>query len=207
MLPTARFFIVIHLQLLIKNKMRKVIVSNLVSLDGFFEGPNKELDWFVVEEEFFDFARNQLLEVDTILFGRVTYEMMSGYWPNAIDNDPVITDKMNSLQKVVFSKTLRAGDPIAIGWNNSILVKGNMEDEIKRLKQQPGKDMVIFGSGEIVTSLMRQGLIDEYRVIVNPVILGRGNLLFKGLHDRLNLKLLKTKTLGSGVVILYYEPK
>ena len=183
--------------------MRKVIVSNLVSLDGFFEGPNKELDWFVVEEEFFDFARNQLLEVDTILFGRVTYEMMAGYWPNTTDNDPIITDKMNSLQKIVFSKTLH---PTTTGWNNSILAKENIEEEIKRLKQQPGKDMVIFGSGEIVSSLMRLGLIDEYRVIVNPVILGQGNLLFKGLHDRLNLKLLKTKTLGSGVVILYYEP-
>jgi dihydrofolate reductase len=181
--------------------MRKVIVSNLVSLDGFFEGPNKELDWFVVEEEFFDFARNQLLEVDTILFGRVTYEMMAAYWPNTTDNDPVITDKMNSLQKIVFSKTLPA-----VEWNNSILVGGNMEEEIKRLKQQPGKDMVIFGSGEIVSSLMRQGLIDEYRIILNPVILGNGNLLFRDLRDKLNLKLLKTRTLGSGVIILYYEP-
>jgi dihydrofolate reductase len=108
---------------------------------------------------------------------------------------------MNTLQKIVFSKTLPA-----VEWNNSILVGGNMEEEIKRLKQQPGKDMVIFGSGEIVSSLMRQGLIDEYRIILNPVILGNGNPLFKDLQDKLNLKLLKTKTLGSGVVILYYEP-
>ena len=171
-------------------------------MDGFFEGPNKELDWFVVEEEFFDFARNQLFEVDTILFGRVTYEMMAGYWPNATDNDPVITDKMNSLPKIVFSKTLSA-----VEWNNSRLIKENVTEEINKLKQQPGKDMVIFGSGNLVSFLMQQGLIDEYRVILNPVILGNGNPLFKGLHDKLNLKLLKTKTLGSGVVILYYEPK
>lgn len=187
--------------------MRKVIVSNLVTLDGFFEGPNKELDWFVVEEEFFDFARNQLLEVDTILFGRVTYEMMAAYWPNTTDNDPVITDKMNNLQKIVFSKTLSAVDPIVIGWNNSVLIKEDIAEEIKWLKQQPGKDMVIFGSGEIVSSLMQQGLIDEYRIILNPVILGNGNFLFKGLQDKLDLKLIKAKMLGSGVVILYYEPK
>jgi dihydrofolate reductase len=182
--------------------MRKIIVSNLVSLDGFFEGPGKELDWFAVEEEFFDFARNQLFEVDTILFGRVTYEMMAAYWPNATSDDPVITGKMNSLQKIVFSKTLSA-----VEWNNSKLVKENIAEEIIKLKQQPGKDIIIFGSGNLVSSLMQQGLIDEYRVILNPVILGNGNPLFKGLHDKLTLKLLKTKTLCSGVVILYYEPK
>ena len=155
--------------------MRKVIVSNLVSLDGFFEGPNKELDWFIVDEEFFDFARKQLFEVDTILFGRVAYEMMAAYWPNTIDNDPVITDKMNNLQKVIFSKTLSG-----VEWNNSVLIKGNIAEEITRLKQQPGKDMVIFGSGDLVSFLV------------------------KGLHDKINLKLSKSKTLGSGVVILYY---
>ena len=181
--------------------MRKVIVSNLVSLDGFFEGSKKELDWFVVEQEFFDFARNQLFEVDTILFGRITYEMMAGYWPNTNDNDPVITDKMNSLPKIVFSKTLSK-----VEWNNSRLIRENVQEEINKLKQQEGKDMVIFGSGNLVSFLTQQGLIDEYRIILNPVILGSGNPLFKNLHDRLNLKLLKTKTLGTGVVILYYQP-
>src|SRR5450432_241052 len=109
--------------------MRKIIVSNLISLDGFFEGPNKELDWFVVEEEFFDFARNQLFEVDTILFGRITYEMMAGYWPGTTDNDPVITDKMNSLPKVVFSKTLSK-----VEWNNSRLIKENIAEGVNKLK-------------------------------------------------------------------------
>jgi dihydrofolate reductase len=183
-------------------KMRKIILSNLMSLDGFFEGLNKELDWFVVEQEFFEFARNQLFEVDTILFGRVTYEMMAGYWPHTTDNDPVITDRMNNLPKIVFSKTLSK-----VEWNNSSLVKENVAEEIARLKQQPGKDMVIFGSGKLVSYLTQQGLIDEYRVILNPVILGTGNPLFKDLHDKLDLKLLHTKVLGSGVVILYYEPK
>ena len=185
--------------------MRKVIVSNLVSLDGFFEGPNKELDWFVVDEEFFDYARDLLGTVDTILFGRVTYQMMESYWPAETDNDPVITDKMNNLPKIVFSKTL-SSTPWG-KWNNARLVKENIPEEIRKMKQQAGKDMVIFGSGILVSDFTQLGLIDEYRIILNPVVLGKGNPLFKGLQDKLNLKLLKTKTLSSGVVILYYEPK
>jgi dihydrofolate reductase len=183
--------------------MRKIIVSNLVSLDGFFEGPNREIDWFVVEEEFFEYAKELLRSVDTILFGRVTYEGMASYWPTqaAKDNDPTITHKMNNLSKVVFSKTLST-----VEWNNSKLVKGNIAEEIPKLKQEPGKDMVIFGSGSIVSALTRLGLIDEYRIIVNPVILGKGNPLFKDLQDKFNLELLKTKKLKSGVVIFYYQP-
>lgn len=188
--------------------MRKIIVSNLVSLDGFFEGPNREIDWFVVEEEFFEYAKDLLRSVDTILFGRVTYEGMASYWPTqaAKDNDPTITHKMNNLSKIVFSKKLSTVDPIIIGWNNSKLVKGNIAEEIPKLKQKPGKDIVIFGSGSIVSALTRLGLIDEYRIIVNPVILGKGNPLFKGLQDKLNLELLKTQKLKSGVVIFYYQP-
>ncbi|MGI8952692.1 MAG: dihydrofolate reductase family protein [Chitinophagaceae bacterium] len=183
--------------------MRKIIVSNFISLDGYFEGQNNELDWFVVGEEFFDFARKQLVdEVDTILFGRITYQMMASYWPDAKDNDPVITDKMNALTKIVFSKTLDK-----VEWNNSKLIKGNIKEEINKLKQQPGKNIVIFGSGEIVTALTDLGLIDEYRIILNPVVLGNGNSLFKGVDKKLNLKLTNTKTLGTGTVILYYQPE
>lgn len=180
--------------------MRKIIVSNLVSLDGYFEGEKQDLSWFNVEEDFFDFARNQLHEVDTILFGRVTYQMMADYWPAAKDNDAVITEKMNSLQKIVFSKTLST-----VEWNNSQLIKEHAEEEVNKLKQQPGKDMVIFGSGTLVSAFTQWKLIDEYRLIVNPVILGNGNPLFKSLNEKLNLKLTGTKTLRSGVVILYYQ--
>jgi dihydrofolate reductase len=179
--------------------MRKIIVSNLVSLDGFFEGPNKELDWFVVEEEFFEYARDLLNDVDTILFGRITYLMMAAYWPNAKDNDATITHKMNHLNKIVFSKTLKKVD-----WNNAVLAKDNLSKEIEILKKQPGKYIVIFGSGTLVTQLTNLGLIDEYQIIVNPIILGKGNFLFKGIIDKINLKLLDTKVLKSGVVILYY---
>jgi dihydrofolate reductase len=184
--------------------MRKIIVSNLVTLDGFFEGPNRELDWFVTGEEFFQYVRELLDGVDTILFGKHTYQMMASYWPLASisENDPVIKEKMNCLPKVVFSKTL---ENVEWGkWNNARLVNENIPWEIKKMKQSPGKDMVIFGSGKLVSSLTQLGLIDEYRLIVNPVILGKGNPLFKGMKDRRSLHLIKTKTLGTGVVIHHY---
>jgi len=185
--------------------MRKVLLSNLVTLDGFFAGPKGELDWHIVDEEFNQYAIDLLSKVDALLFGKVTYQLMADYWPAAATNpstpksDVEIADKMNNLPKIVFSKTLQE-----VKWNNSRLVKDNIAEEISKMKQQPGKDMVIFGSGSVVSTFMQHGLIDEYRIIVNPVVLGNGKPLFKGINGKQNLKLLKTKVLGSGVVILYY---
>ena len=189
--------------------MRKIIVSNLITLDGFFEGSDQELDWFVVEDEFFDYVKELFKSVDTILYGRVTFLQMAGYWPTpaANENDPVITDGMNSLQKIVFSSTLTDRDVAASGWSNSKLVNKNITEAVRKMKQQAGKDMVIFGSGKLVNSFAEEGLIDEYRLILNPVILGKGNPLFKAGSERKDLKLLGTKTLGSGVVILIYATK
>jgi dihydrofolate reductase len=187
--------------------LRKVIVSNMVTLDGFFAGPNGELDWNVVDEEFNKYAFDLLNAVDTLLFGRVTYQGMASYWPTpaAITADPIIADKMNTIPKVVFSKTL---DKVEWGkWNNARLVKDNIADEISKLKQQPGKDMVIFGSGSIVSTLTQLGLIDDYRMIVNPVVLGSGQPLFKDMAKPANLKLLRTKTFKTGVVLLNDEPE
>jgi dihydrofolate reductase len=187
--------------------MRKVILSNMVTLDGFFEGPNKELDWHIVDEEFNQYAIDLLSSVDVLLFGRVTYQLMADYWPAAATNpstsksDLEIADKMNNLPKIVFSKTLKE-----VKWNNSRLVKENIAEEISKMKQQPGKDMVIFGSGSIVSTFMQHGLIDEYRIIVNPIVLGNGNPLFKDINSKQNLKLLNTKVFDSGIVILFYEP-
>ena len=187
--------------------MRKVILSNMVTLDGFFEGPNKELDWHIVDEEFNKYAIDLLSNVDALLFGRVTYQLMADYWPAEATNtstskdDLEIADKMNNLSKIVFSKTLQE-----VKWNNSRLVKENIAEEISKVKQQPGKDMVIFGSGSIVSTFMQHGLIDEYRIIVNPIVLGNGNPLFKGINGKQNLKLLNTKVFDSGLVILFYEP-
>jgi dihydrofolate reductase len=178
--------------------MRKVIVSNLMSLDGFFEGPNHELDWFVVDEEFFAYARDMLRGVDTIVFGRKTYQHMADYWPSAPADE--IADQMNNLPKIVFSRTLESAE-----WRNSTLVKNDPIAEISKLKQLPGKDMVILGSASLASFLLQKGLIDEYRVILNPVLLGSGRPLFQDVKQRLRLKLSRTKLFGSGVVVLYYQ--
>lgn len=178
----------------------------MITVDGFFEGPNKELDWHTVDDEFNEYANDLLKNVDDILFGRITYEGMLEYWPtpDAIKDDPIIAGHMNELPKIVFSKTL---DSASWGkWNNARLIKDNLKDEVLGLKQQAGKDMVLMGSGTIVRMFTELGLIDEYRLAVNPVILGAGTPLFKDIKDRVNLKLLASKTFRSGVVVLYYEP-
>jgi len=184
--------------------MRKVFLFNMITLDGFFEGPNQDISWHHVDEEFNEFAINQLNEIDMLLFGRVTYQGMASYWPTefAISNDPIVAGLMNNLPKIVFSKTLDKAE-----WNNTKLVNDNAAEEISTLKQQSGKDIAIFGSSALAVTLAERGLIDEYRIIVNPVVLGGGTPLLKGIKDKLNLKLLKTRTFKSGNVLLYYVPE
>ena len=132
--------------------MRKVFLFNRVTLDGFFEGPNHDITWHNVDEEFNEFAIAQLNEIDTLLFGRVTYQLMASYWPTelAIESDPIVAEKMNELPKVVFWRTLEN-----VEWNNSRLVKDNAAEEISNLKQQPGKDIAVFGSADLAASLIR----------------------------------------------------
>jgi dihydrofolate reductase len=177
--------------------MRKVILSIMVSIDGFVEGPNRELDWFVWDEEMEKYMTDFFSTVDTFLYGRVAYELMVNYWPSVTSE---FGNKMNSMSKIVFSKTLEK-----VEWN-AILVKENIAEEISKIKQEPGKDLVLFAGAGILSTFMQLGLIDEYRLIVNPVVLGKGNPLFKGLNDKLYLKLLGTKTFSCGNVILYYQP-
>jgi dihydrofolate reductase len=178
--------------------VRRVIVSNLASLDGFFETPDKKLDWVVTDAEFFDYAKAMLRAADTLLFGRATYEHMASYWPTAPADE--IAEKMNNLPKLVFSRTLQK-----VGWNNSMLAKENPPEEVSKLKKQAGKDMVVLGSATVASSLLQAGLVDEYRVILQPVLIGRGNPLFKDITERIQLKLLSTRTFGSGVVLLSYQ--
>jgi len=184
--------------------MRKMFLFNMVTLDGFFEGPNQDISWHNADEEFNEFAINQLREVDTLLFGRVTYQGMASYWPTeaAKRDDPVIAGLMNSLPKIVVSTSLDS-----LEWNNSKLIKENIQEEISKLKQEPGKEIAIFGSSDLAATLAEYGLIDEYRIIVNPVFLGDGTPLLKGIKDRLNLELLKARTFKSGNVLLYYAPE
>jgi dihydrofolate reductase len=181
--------------------MRNVLFFMLVSLDGFYEGPDGSIDWHRVDDEFNDFAVEQLNSVDTLLFGRVTYQGMAGYWPTVPTGD-AIADRMNSIAKIVFSRTLDRAD-----WNNTRLIKDNVDEEITKLKQQPGKDMIIFGSSDLAASFAEMGLIDEYRIIVSPVVLGAGKSLFTGIQQQLNLKLINTRTFRNGNVLLYYRPE
>jgi len=181
--------------------VRKLIMWNMVTLDGYFEGPKPwEIDWheFAWGEELEQLSIDQTGSADLLLFGRRTYQGMSDYWPTATEQVAVI---MNSIAKVVFSRTLDKAD-----WNNTRLVKSNAEEEVARLKQQPGKDMLIFGSADLSAALMRHGLVDEYRLGLTPVVLGGGNLLFKPAPDRLRMKLLEARPLKTGCVILRYEP-
>ena len=183
--------------------MRKLFEFNLVTLDGYFEGRNRDISWHNVDAEFNEYAIAMLNSVDLLLFGRVTYELMAGFWPtaDAMKNDPIVAERMNNLAKIAFSRTLDK-----VSWHNTRLIKDKIEEEIRNLKQQPGKDMAILGSGAVVAELAPLGLIDEHRIIVNPVILGSGTPLFKGIRNKLNMKLLKTKTFRSGNVLLCYEP-
>jgi dihydrofolate reductase len=184
--------------------MRKVLFFMMVSVDGFFEGPNREIDWHVVDEEFNEFAIGQLDSVDVLLFGRTTYEMMASYWPTpaAVADDPIVAGKMNSLPKVVFSRTLQKAD-----WQNTRLVKKNVPEEVARLKEEPGRDLIIFGSSDLAVTLIQSDLLDELRIMIAPVVLGGGKTLFKGLPGRLHLKLLKTRTFRNGNVLLFYRPE
>lgn len=183
--------------------MCKVVAFDMVTLDGFFAGPHGEIDWHNVDEEFNEFAIDQLASLDAVMFGRVTYQLMASYWPTpaATTDDPIVAAKMNAIPKVVFSTTL---DQVA--WENSRLVKADTAGAIAAIKQQSGKDVAIFGSGNLVTALAQAGLIDEYRLMVNPVVLGNGIPLFNGIQAAIPLKLLKTRQFRSGNVLLYYAP-
>ena len=183
--------------------MRKVIVSNLMSLDGYFAGPAGEIDWFVniADKEFEEYAVSLMGSIDTMLFGRVTYELMEAYWPTATPatDDPRIIDAMNGFPKIVFSKTLKTAQ-----WNNTRLVAGEATEEIVRLRSKPGKDMVVYGSGSLVASLARRNLVDDYRIFVAPLLLGAGKPLFGELPSRLGLKVAGTRAFSSGLVLLHY---
>ena len=182
--------------------MRKLFMFNMVSLDGFFSGPAGELDWHNVDAEFNDFAVKQLDEVDALLFGRVTWELMAAYWPTqaARQNDPAVAGRMNALTKVVASRTLMKAE-----WENSRLAGRDASREISELKARPGKDIALFGSARLATSLMEAGLIDELRIMVNPVALGAGRRLFAEIGGQHRLKLVASRAFRSGNVLLVYE--
>jgi dihydrofolate reductase len=187
--------------------MRKVIVTMWVTLDGFIAGPNGEMDWVIVDEAMGNYEYELVSAADTLILGRTTYQSFAGAWPyvpenpKASDGEKEYALKLNAMRKIVFSRTLEKAE-----WNNSSLVKEVLAEEIEKMKQEPGKDMVIYGSASIVQAFTNAGLIDEYQVLVHPVVLGGGKPLFKNIQDRANLKLAKSETFPSGVVLLQYEP-
>jgi dihydrofolate reductase len=183
--------------------MRKLIVSNLVSADGFFEGLEQDLSWFKIGPEFHRHMAMIFARVDTILIGRKTYELFVNFWHDYIGEDALTADFMNQSTKIVFAKTL---DKASWGKHKeAILLKDNLVSETEKLKQKPGKDIVILGSGTIVNALSQADLIDEYRFIINPVILGDGNQMFKQANAKHSLKLKAASVLSFGLVILDYE--
>ncbi len=179
--------------------MRKLIMWNIITLDGYFEGVNNwDLPWHeqVWGEELERFSLEQLGSADMLVFGRVTYEGMAAYWTTA---QGAIADYMNRLPKLVCSRTLHTAT-----WNNTTLVKDNVAGEVARLKQQGSGNMFVFGSANLSRTLMNEGLFDEFRIAIAPVIHGRGMLLFGDVHNPLRLRLLEARSLSTGCVILHY---
>jgi dihydrofolate reductase len=184
--------------------MRKLVVYNMVSVDGYFAGKDGDISWHTVDDEFNQFAIETLSQVDTIIFGRTTYQLFEGYWPRALvdpQTNPanlVIAQAIDNAKKIVFSKSLES-----VTWHNSQLEHEISPDKIKQLKAESGKDIIIYGSGAIVRQLTKLDLIDEYRFIISPTILGAGETMFEGAHQT-PLNLVATRSFVNGNLLVVY---
>lgn len=176
-----------------------------ISLDGFVAGQNGEMDWIKVDDEIFEHVEKRIIQGDTSLYGRVTYQMMEDYWPSAGEKPAATKHDIehsiwyNKVHKVVLSKTIKETD-----LTNTSVISDNIPEKINEIKRQPGNEILLFGSPTATHSLIQLNLIDGYWLFVNPVILGKGIPLFDGIKDKINLKLLTTKQFGSGVTELNY---
>jgi dihydrofolate reductase len=184
--------------------MRKLMVFNSMSLDGFIADGKGDMSWaHKRDEEWNSFVAGNASSDGVLVFGRRTYQMMAGYWPTpmASQNSKVVAQRMNELTKIVFSHTLEKAS-----WQNTTLMKGDLAVEMKRLKEQPGADLVILGSASIVAQLSDARLIDEYQVALNPVVLGCGKSMFAGLREKLPLRLVRSQSFQNGNLFLTYQP-
>jgi dihydrofolate reductase len=187
-------------------KMRNLIFFMHTSLDGFVAGLNGEMDWINLDDAMFDFVATMTDQADTALYGRVTYEMMQNYWPtagekpNATKHDIDHSTWYNKVSKIVLSKTI-----LETGLHNTKVIGHQLSDNINKLKQQEGKNVLIFGSPTASQSLLNEGLIDEFWLFVNPIILGKGMPLFKDLTGTTKLNLIESKTFACGVIALHYR--
>jgi dihydrofolate reductase len=182
------------------------MVFNHISLDGYFVDAHADMSFAnnpKPDAEWDAFVNGNASGSGTLVFGRITYDLMASFWPTPIaaKGMPVVAERMNALQKVVFSRTMEKP-----AWINTRLVKNDLPGEIRRMKKGDGEDMVIFGSGSIVSQLTQHGLIDEYQIIVDPVVLGKGRTMFEGIKGKLPLKLISTRSFSNGNVLLNYMP-
>jgi len=188
--------------------MRKIIVSMHITLDGFVAGPNGEMDWISFDDELFDFVEGFTDQADTALYGRVTYQMMDSYWPaaaeqtNASKHDVTHSRWYKSVTKLVVSASMSGQDKPGTQFIGEDIAK-----QIEQIKQQPGKDILIFGSPSVVHYLTHKGLIDDYWLFVNPVLMGQGIPMFKDITERVTLNFLQAKTFACGVTGLHYEKR
>lgn len=185
--------------------MRKLLVFNSVTADGYFTDKNGDMSWAhrPSDPEWDEFVAGNAESGGELLFGRVTYEMMASFWPTpvAAKQFPEVAEGMNNSPKVVFSRTL--DHPT---WQNTRLIKGNLAEEVRKLKEESGDHLVIMGSGSIISQLALENLIDEYQMVVNPIVLGAGRTMFDGINEKLKLKLTNSRTFNNGNVLLCYEP-
>jgi dihydrofolate reductase len=186
--------------------MPRLVVFENITLDGYFSGPDGDLGWSHrggKDPEWDEFVADNASGGGQLLLGRKTYELMASYWPTpqAARNDPEVAKGMNSLPKVVFSRTLAKP-----AWSNTTVKKGDLAEEVRKMKNTPGEHIAILGSGSIVSQLAKEGLVDEYQIVVHPVVLGKGRTVFEGLEKRQSLKRIKTRAFNNGNVLMCYEP-
>jgi dihydrofolate reductase len=184
--------------------MRKLSVFNSVTVDGYFTDQNGDMSWAHQQDpEWNEFVANNAKSGGELLFGRITYDMMVSFWPTpaAAQMFPDVAKGMNESPKVVFSRTMDKAS-----WNNTRLFKGDLENEVRKLKSESGDGLVVLGSGQIVSQLAEAGLVDEYQIALNPIVLGQGRTMFAGVTNKLNLKLTNSRSFKNGNVLLTYEP-
>lgn len=182
--------------------MGKLIVFEFITLNGFYKGPDEDINWHKHGGEEAEFSKQNFESgARTLLFGRVTFEMMASFWPTgqAKKTFPEVAKGMNSSEKIVFSKTLKKTN-----WENTTIVNTDMIAEVKKLKKT--KDIVLLGSGKVLSQLANEGLIDEYQIMIDPVALGKGTALFGNIDRQIDLKLVKSRVFNSGVILLHYHP-
>jgi len=183
--------------------MRKVLVYNSISLDGYFTDAKGDMSWAHKRDpEWNAFVAENARGESVMLYGRVTYDQMVGFWPTeaAIKSFPEVAESMNRTPKVVFSRSMDKAS-----WNNTTLVKTDPAAEVRKMKQQPGPPLLIMGSGTIVSQLTEARLIDEYELVMTPIVLGKGRTMFDGVRQKLPLRLTKSRAFGNGSVVLWYE--